>query len=129
MTSLLLGSLGAAGIAVLFAMAYRRDALMWRARAQHWFDVSRGDRTVITSEQAERIMANLFPRPMGARAACDAQSLSTVEDVASLRAWREHRALKSIDHTTRHSVDAVTDGEAATEIMQFCVGPMECEGE
>lgn len=58
MTSLLLGSLGAAGIAILFAMAYRRDAMMWRARSQHWFEVAMGVKPMI--DDPERVLRDVF---------------------------------------------------------------------
>jgi hypothetical protein len=47
---------------------------------------------------------------------------STTSEVNDLRAWRERRAVSSIDHTLRHSVEAECDGDAAREILLLCCG-------
>jgi hypothetical protein len=99
-----------------------QESRMWerRARAAGW-------RPTITPKIADRIMGDLFPRPMGARPMEDAASFSTARDVATLREWREHRAVKGIDHHTRHFAEGVTDSECAREILQFTVGGYEVE--
>lgn len=94
----------------------------WQRRAEYWM------RRAIRAEDDGAVSLN----PSGAeRFICDlAGAPSTKEDVQRTRAWRERRALGG-DHWRRHQVhDAATDSEAATEIMQFCIGGYETlEGE
>lgn len=87
-----------------FAYAYRIRAMKWQAKAQVWFG-----RAII--------------------AGWDDTVPSTRRDVEREREYREHWALHSPDHTRLHWCDATNDSEAATEIMQFCVGGLEVEGE
>lgn len=114
---------------VCLVNAYRRRAAKWEARANHWFGVAMRGKPMLTEPQARRVIRDLFPRPMGARPREDALSLSTEQDVLRLRDWREHRALNSRDHTTRHHAEGSVPSEWATEVMQLCVGPLEVEGE
>ena len=79
----------------------------------------------LTNAQAEHLMGDLFPRPMGAP--------SIVEDVQRLREWREHRALRGVDHRWLHAVEDLPneqafDAIAADQILSFCVGGYEIEG-
>lgn len=124
MSDLLLVGLGVVATALgVMMLGYRKRAFMWQQRSQHWFSVAMGEKPMIDDVAAVKLRDDLFPRPMGATP----RSLSTVEDVATLRAWRARRALTSRDHVTRHSVDCFSDSEAAAAILQLCVGEEEVE--
>lgn len=117
------------GVLLIVVGLYRSAWMRQTAEAKTWERRARaaGWCPVITPEIAERIKNDLFPRPMGARGWDDAASLSTARDVASLRAWRERRAVTGCDHTKRHFAEGVTDSECAREILQFTMGGYEVD--
>jgi hypothetical protein len=55
-------------------------------------------------------------------------NVALAEDERLAREARRHRALFSRDHTKRHCIeDAMTDSEAATEILMFTIGTGEID--
>lgn len=113
---------GLAGTLLLIAvLLYRAAWMMEREDAKRWERRARaaGWHPEITPQIADRIMSNLFPRPMGAP--------SVVKEVERLREYREHRALRGIDHHRRHEVAATCDSEAAREILTRTCGGLEVD--
>lgn len=86
-------------------------AVYYREKSEMYFDL--WQRAAWKNVDPRKVLADIRGVP------------STVEDAKRAREWRERRALSSPDHTRLHFVDAVIDSEAATEIMQFCVGGYE----
>lgn len=140
--------LGAAALVlVFFATAYRWAWQKEYALAKQWERRARaaGWCPVITPQIATRIMGDLFgkpvyenplldtslpptfAKPLGARGWDDAASLSAEADVSRLREWRKHRALRGIDHHTRHYAEGTIPSEWAREVMVFCNGGLEVD--
>ena len=125
------------GLACL-ANEYRKRALTWQARSECWFHraVALGwdDYTnhPISAAQAERIVADLFPERAGQQFPRPLGVPSTEQDADDAKAWRERRALRSLDHHARVIIDVenapANDAWAAHELL-LTVGGGECSND
>lgn len=100
-----------------------------RAVALGWDDYTNYP---ITAQQAEKIVADLFPerkgKPFPGTIPWPGLNVPSIEqDAADAKAWRERRATRGIDHRPTVVIEDIenspaNDGFAAYELLKFTVG-------